>query len=200
MIPCTAVYIVGNGESRKNIDLHKLQGPVFGCNALYRDFTPAFLVAGDTTIVAEIRASNYSGNFILRNHKTSTFYIETPIGNLASEIPFPKVIKGLSWYSGVSAAYVCTHFYKPEKIYLIGFDALAQTVPAKVNNVYKNTAGYSNADRNQNDILNLDCHRRSFKEYVFDLLPNIQFIWVNDLILPEAWSSVTNLFSHHQIK
>ena len=33
-------YIIGNGPSRKGLDLSTLDGTTFGCNALYRDFTP----------------------------------------------------------------------------------------------------------------------------------------------------------------
>ena len=36
------VFCIGNGESRKGFDLEKLRpyGKIYGCNALYRDFTP----------------------------------------------------------------------------------------------------------------------------------------------------------------
>lgn len=49
-------YIVGNGLSRSKFDLEKLRGKgtIFGCNALYRDFTPDYLVAIDEAIISEI--------------------------------------------------------------------------------------------------------------------------------------------------
>ena len=36
------VFAIGNGESRKSIDLNELRphGIIYGCNALYRDFQP----------------------------------------------------------------------------------------------------------------------------------------------------------------
>ena len=37
-------YILGNGESRKTFDLYSLPQDTYGCNALYRDYTPDFLV------------------------------------------------------------------------------------------------------------------------------------------------------------
>ena len=57
-------FAVGNGESRKDCDLNKLKelGPIYGCNALYRDFTPDLLIAGDGPMIREIR-QNYRFNF-----------------------------------------------------------------------------------------------------------------------------------------
>jgi len=41
------VFCLGNGESRKDVNLSALKphGKIYGCNALYRDFTPDVLVA-----------------------------------------------------------------------------------------------------------------------------------------------------------
>lgn len=55
-------YIIGNGPSRKNFDLNKIvtAGDVtFGCNALYRDFEPDWLVAIDDKMIKEIEESNF---------------------------------------------------------------------------------------------------------------------------------------------
>lgn len=55
------VFLVGNGESRKDYDLNKLKGKgrIYGCNGLYRDFTPDVLVAVDQGICHEIYNSGY---------------------------------------------------------------------------------------------------------------------------------------------
>ena len=55
------VFCIGNGESRKSIDLIKLRehGKIYGCNALYRDFTPDVLIAVDQGIMHEIYHSGY---------------------------------------------------------------------------------------------------------------------------------------------
>jgi hypothetical protein len=57
-------FIIGNGESRKDFDLEKLRahGKIYGCNALYRDFTPDVLVAVDHGIMHEIYHSGYAFN------------------------------------------------------------------------------------------------------------------------------------------
>jgi len=55
------VFCIGNGESRRSIDLRQLRehGKIYGCNALYRDFTPDVLVAVDQGIMHEIYHSDY---------------------------------------------------------------------------------------------------------------------------------------------
>lgn len=54
-------YIIGNGTSRKGFDLDLLRekGTSFGCNALYRDWEPDFLVAIDDKIIEEINMSSF---------------------------------------------------------------------------------------------------------------------------------------------
>lgn len=54
-------FIIGNGETRRGFDLTRLKpyGTIFGCNALYRDYYPEFvvpdyLVAIDNGIIGEI--------------------------------------------------------------------------------------------------------------------------------------------------
>ena len=58
------VFCIGNGESRKGFDLEKLRphGKIYGCNALYRDFTPDHLSAVDMGIMHEIYNSGYAEN------------------------------------------------------------------------------------------------------------------------------------------
>ena len=58
------VFCIGNGESRKVLDLEKLRphGKIYGCNALYRDFTPDHLSAVDMGIMHEIYNSGFCQN------------------------------------------------------------------------------------------------------------------------------------------
>ena len=57
-------YILGNGPDRPtDIEwLNDLEGDTYGCNALYRDWEPDFLVANDWAMMVEILNSQYSGN------------------------------------------------------------------------------------------------------------------------------------------
>ena len=54
-------YILGNGPSRKELDLDTLKsnGTVYGCNALYRDWSPNYIVANDWPVMVEIILSDY---------------------------------------------------------------------------------------------------------------------------------------------
>ena len=65
------VFLIGNGESRKDFDLEKLRqhGKIYGCNALYRDFTPDVLIAVDHGIMHEVYQSGYC-------YKNETYFRE----------------------------------------------------------------------------------------------------------------------------
>jgi len=56
------LYVLGNGESRKDIDINELKktGRVWGCNAIYRDYDLDGLVAVDPMLEHEIYRSGYA--------------------------------------------------------------------------------------------------------------------------------------------
>jgi len=56
--------ILGNGPDRPTDIkwLNNLEGDTYGCNAIYRDFEPDFLVANDWAMMVEIINSTYAGN------------------------------------------------------------------------------------------------------------------------------------------
>ena len=57
-------FILGNGPDRPtDIEwLNNLEGDTYGCNAIYRDFEPDFLVANDWAMMVEIINSSYTGS------------------------------------------------------------------------------------------------------------------------------------------
>ena len=59
-----AVVVIGNGKSRQHLDLDKIKEKAwtFGCNALYRDFAPDYLLTVDGHITHEVLDSDYSLN------------------------------------------------------------------------------------------------------------------------------------------
>jgi len=128
-------FILGNGISRKGIDLNllKQQGKIYGCNALYREFTPDVLIATDRLIAAQIQESGYA-----KNHK---FYTRRPIEGLGAQL-VPKAYFGYS--SGPNAIGVaCIDGHR--NIYLLGFD-MGPTPSMRFNNVYAGTEFYKSAD------------------------------------------------------
>ena len=68
--------VIGNGPSRRGLDLHKMSesAAIYGCNALFRDFSPDFLFANDRSMVLEILRADYKGRCIF--HEWDTLSIE----------------------------------------------------------------------------------------------------------------------------
>jgi hypothetical protein len=56
------IFCIGNGESRSPVDLIRLRphGKIYGCNGLYRDFTPDVLTSVDGGMMHEIYQSGYA--------------------------------------------------------------------------------------------------------------------------------------------
>ena len=56
-------FILGNGPDRPTDKewLNNLEGDTYGCNAMYRDWTPDFLVANDFPMMLDIMNSTYTG-------------------------------------------------------------------------------------------------------------------------------------------
>ena len=52
----SVAFVLGNGLSRKPIPLEPLKqhGKIYACNAVYRTFTPDYLVAVDAKMINEI--------------------------------------------------------------------------------------------------------------------------------------------------
>jgi hypothetical protein len=127
----TTAFVLGNGISRQGIDLEQLKkiGTVYGCNALYREFTPDVLVATDRPISAEIQETGYA--------KTNKFYTRRPFPD-SGALTVPKEYYGYS--SGPNALGIAAldgHVH----IYLLGFD-LGPTTDQRFNNIYANTKFY----------------------------------------------------------
>lgn len=68
--------VIGNGASRAGFDLSLIKNhkggllaagalQSYGCNALYRDFAPNFLVAGGDDMLKEIAESGYTNDHIV---------------------------------------------------------------------------------------------------------------------------------------
>ena len=126
----SAAFILGNGRSRLVLDLNKLMevGTVFGCNGLYRDFTPHCLVATDRPIAEEIQNSGYA-----QKHR---FHTRKPIEGSGAKF-LVKEYKGFS--SGPNSAALALVDGHSD-IYLIGMDL--GTTNGMFNNIYAGTQFY----------------------------------------------------------
>lgn len=128
----TTAFVLGNGKSRLEVDLHQLKsfGKIYGCNALYRDFSPDVLVATDPEISAEIQNSQYA----IKNK----FYTRKPINGLGA-LP----IREYFGFSSGPIALSLACMSKADYIFLIGFDLAG--IEGKFNNVYADTDFYKNS-------------------------------------------------------
>lgn len=128
------VFVLGNGLSRHAIDPTQLieMAPVYGCNALYRDFTPTVLVATDRPIAEHIQNSGYSAN--------NRFYTRKPIAGLGART-IPKEYWTFS--SGPAAVGIAAEAGH-EAIYIIGFD-MGPSDQNKFNNMYSDTEFYKSS-------------------------------------------------------
>jgi hypothetical protein len=123
-------FVLGNGTSRKGIDLDKLKtlGRVYGCNALYRDFAPDVLIATDDGISQEIQKSGYA--------KINEFYTR----KLLPESGAKKITLNYGYSSGPIALSYASAISNIKTIYILGFDYSG--VSSKFNNMYADTAHY----------------------------------------------------------
>ena len=139
----TAV-VVGNGESRKSVDLNSLNGTLIGCNALHRDITVPFLVCCDRRMVREALANPANKDTTI--YTRSDWYLEFPGTKPIPNLPYQGMLRAdkvWHWSSGPVAVFLaCEMGFK--NVVLVGFDL--QSNNGKVNNVYKGTSNYAGAE------------------------------------------------------
>lgn len=174
--------VIGNGLDRLNFDLKNLKNKkiqTYGCNALYRDFTPDFLISVNGEICREISKTDYCKKNIVYAHANEI--IQYPES-------FHLIPQDPNWNAGSIAAYLAC-FDCHSKVYLIGFDG--NDTAGYNNNVYADTYGYSSSNTDCNDA-----YWSRAMTHVFNTYPLVDFILVNSTgrgYMPAAWADVTNL-------
>jgi hypothetical protein len=184
--------IIGNGITRQEFNMryiaeHKggLRGrnrlQTYGCNALYRDFTPDFLIATGDKIVNEIAESGYCDSHVV-------------YGNTWAIATYPRqfylIPQDPAWNAGTLATYLAC-FDGHKKIFLMGFDG--QETDEWNNNIYAGTNGYDG----RRDSTSEDYWVRSMS-LVFKTYPEVEFVRVaptQSWRMPELWKYATNLRS-----
>lgn len=133
--------VIGNGISRRgfetNLVINHMAGRLgdrsmqtYGCNALYRDCSPTFLVATGSQIADEIATGNYWEDHIVYANADKVMKYPGKFYLIPQDIPAD---------AGTIAAYLAC-FDGHEKIYLLGFDGWAGDNYNP--NVYAGTNGY----------------------------------------------------------
>lgn len=137
--------ILGNGESRSQIDFNRIEGLKIGCNAVHRDGVVDYLVAVDRRCVTEALASkNTAQTKILTRQEWAANYTDKRI-EIVPELPFTKNTRSdepVHWGSGPYAVLIGASV--ADKINLIGFDLWSAN--NQINNVYKGTTNYNDSD------------------------------------------------------
>ncbi len=127
-------FVLGNGTSRKSIDLEKLKNiaKVYACNAVYRTFQPDYLVAVDVKMVLEINKAGYQ-------HKNTVWTNPNKSYQRIKNLNFFNPSKG--WSSGPTALWLAAE-HEYETVYILGFDYRGLNQGRLLNNIYADTANY----------------------------------------------------------
>ena len=120
--------VIGNGESRKHIDLNSLKKrfTTIGCNAIHRDFFVDHLVCCDRRMVAESLENPYIENIHTRErywHDFKKLKKEKRV-NLLPALPYvgnDRADNPIHWGSGPYAVLLATTM-NFNHIHLLGFD------------------------------------------------------------------------------
>ena len=136
-------FVLGNGESRRGIDINDLKqkGSVYACNGVYRTHQPHWLVAVDPKMMLEIAESDY----VVHNKVYSNFNSQyNKVSKLMDHVTWSK--PSLGWSSGPTALRLaCDHGFK--EIYILGFDYQGHSEASnknrfRFNNIFKDTRNY----------------------------------------------------------
>jgi hypothetical protein len=129
------MLVIGNGESRKDIDLNYYGLPTIGCNAICRDYIVDHLVAIDRKCIDE--ALHYKCANIHTTSVLAARYTKSNVNVL------PSTISLLNPGSGPYAIILGAEL--SPVVHIIGFDIWSNN--GLVNNIYKDTPNYRAAAR-----------------------------------------------------
>lgn len=186
--------VIGNGESRKTIDLDVLKTThvLIGCNAIHRDIEVNHLICCDRRMIVEavanpatkdsmiyVRPNWYHYFRKIKKLKNINLVPSLPYkGNRQQDDPF-------HWGSGSFAVLLAAAMSDCE-IDMFGFDLYP--INNKVNNIYKNTPNYTRLDSQPVDPLYWIYQIGK----VFEYFSNCKFKIHNtrDWQLPSEWQKI----------
>jgi len=180
--------VIGNGTSRLAVDLRKIEHHAgghlgkrrlqsYGCNALYRDMNPEFLVSTNNFMVNEIVRSGYADKHIVMSNSNNC--INHP--GKVHLIPY-----AINLCAGATALYLAC-FDGHKTVYILGFD---NQDGDSNNNVYAGTTNYADKE-----------HTVSSKKWegqtkrIIDTYDDVDFVWITGgrSRFPEQWKYCVNL-------
>lgn len=181
------MLVIGNGESRKNLNIDELSGPKVGCNALYRDYYTDYLVCVDKRMMQEAlnAGANIRGTLVYTRPDWYPQFKTLKVREVP-DLPYvgsDRWDEPFQWGSGPYAVLLGAMYTKLKEVKLIGFDLGSKT--GKVNNIYKSTPNYDDASKRAVDP-RYWIHQIGM---VFECFPNVQFVIYQEdnWQLPKEW-------------
>jgi hypothetical protein len=177
------VLVIGNGESRKHIDINQVTQIKVGCNAIIRDYHVDHLVCIDRRTLLEATENTQFQGKIYTRSDWMRMTKDTRI-QLVPQLPYTGTTRPddpTHWGSGPYALLIAANL--STDINLIGFDLWSRA--PTVNNVYKDTKNYDAATKRAVDprywIYQIS--------RLFQCYPNKYFTVYNDKEwnMPESW-------------
>ena len=179
------MLVIGNGESRKDIDISAFNETKVGCNAIVRDFFVNHLVCVDRRMVEEVLQLSSFDKIYTRQDWINSYTSNKNVTTV------PKLLEDgtkrwdepFQWGSGPYAVLLSAKLCKGPTVRLVGFDLHSAT--NTVNNLYKDTSNYDPADKNSVDP-RYWVHQIN---KVFEWFPQLHFkiYQKEDWVLPNSW-------------
>jgi len=167
-------FIIGNGASRANFNLDMLRphGTTYGCNALYRDFHPDWLVSIDNGMIEEISSQK-------------EFPLSRFIEPVEEEKWEPVELYGLPEGSntprsnaGMNAMIEAIR-HGHNQLIMIGFDFIVANEEIGTSNVYDGTRCYGKATRAS---FQDQARRMNYLNWFIDKNPDVEFVFCYPVI------------------
>ena len=179
------MLVIGNGESRAEVDIGKLNCHKIGCNAIHRDFKVNDLVCIDKKPLIEAINSSYHKNTKVYTRKQWwAKHILEPNIKCVPDLPYKGDLRPddpWHWGSGPYAVLLAA-MKDIQTIHMLGFDLYSKD--KTVNNIYKGTENYARVESRAVDprywIYQIG--------KIFECFPNKKFVVYNDdWKMPEQW-------------
>lgn len=146
----TTAFLIGNGLSRKPIDLSKLKGDTYGCNLIYTEFMPDYLCLMDKKVMERVLEDSIDIIPYTWKRKQSEFSRQkvckaNQVNTLESDLHYRN--------SGLLSLELALEQKKYDTIYFLGYDLYTNVQRQYINNVYKQDSLYRKNTKDHNPVI-----------------------------------------------
>jgi hypothetical protein len=177
----TSALIIGNGTTRRAFKIDKMAEhyTTFGCNALYRDFQPDYLVSLDNGMIREILAAKVKSELFVPDeddqYEPAAWNPNRPRENAGMVAMRLAIEKGFT------------------TLYCVGMDFLIDNYEINLSNVYANTPNYSaNTAASYQDNVN----RANYFAWFTRRNPQVEFV----LLFPDGLYNFRGIEAYQNVK